>query len=391
MSIIKKIKKVYLQNRLYSSILNVIKPYFFGVFHLFYNPGKKISIHNPLPIIPDSKDNKESEIVRRIFESFSKMKRDQKDANKIYFPSSLWQSQIDISFSYLNKGIKNNDIETFHYFLANFGSWPKYTGVTHSTLIHKYHKSLMGRRYLQNRFYNNMNVWKWFNEKKDISLLSCPQYGNQSGSIIDGHFIGFGSFFNEIYGSLLSELLSEIEAPIITELGGGCGIWSYFILRKLKNFCYLDFDLPETLCLAAYYLMKTFPDKKVLLYGEDQFSTDLYNKYDLIFLPNYEIEKIKNKNIDLFLNKNSLGEMHKDVVKAYLKIITNCSKYFFHMNHEKWVHTYEDGTSGVLASDYDVPKNKYKLLMRYPDLGHLIYDGGINYNHDIFFYLYEKK
>ena len=61
------------------------------------------------------------------------------------------------------------------------------------------------------------------------------------------------------------------------------------------------------------------------------------------------------------------------------------------MNHEKWVHTYEDGTSGVLASDYDVPKNKYKLLMRYPDLGHLIYDGGINYNHDIFFYLYEKK
>ena len=147
----------------------------------------------------------------------------------------------------------------------------------------------------------------------------------------------------------------------------------------------------ETLFLAAYYLMKTFPDKKIFLYGEDKFSKDFYNKYDLIFLPNYEIEKIKNKNIDLFLNKNSLGEMHKDVVKAYLNIITNCSKYFFHMNHEKWVHTYEDGTSGVLASDYDVPKNKYKLLMRYPDLGHLIYDGGINYNHDIFFYLYEKK
>ena len=72
------------------------------------------------------------------------------------------------------------------------------------------------------------------------------------------------------------------------------------------------------------------------------------------------IEKIYKTNIDLFLNKNSLGEMHKDVVKKYLNVITSCARYFFHMNHEKWVHTYEDGSSGLLASDYNIPKKKYK-------------------------------
>ena len=77
-------------------------------------------------------------------------------------------------------------------------------------------------------------------------------------------------------------------------------------------------------------------------------------------------------------------------LKKYLNVITSCTKYFFHMNHEKWVHTYDDGSSGVLASDYNIPDDKYKLLMRYPDLAHLTYEGGINYNHDIFFYLYER-
>ena len=318
------------------------------------------------------------------------MKKDQQSVNKIFQPASLWQSQIDISYSYLNEGLKKNNINKFHYFLANFGSWHKYTGVTHSTFIRKYSKNIIGRRYLQNRFYNNLLVWEWFNERKNINNLSYPQHGNQSGAFINGNFVGLGSFFNEIYGTLLSELIVDKKLPILAEIGGGCGIWSHFILRNLDKFCYLDFDLPETLCLAAYYLMKTYPEKKVLLYGEIEYSPDCHKNYDLIFLPNFEIEKIFKINVDLFLNKNSLGEMHKDVVKKYLYVITNCAKYFFHMNHEKWVHTYEDGSKGVLAPDYDIPKEKYKLVMRYPDLAHLTYDGGINYNHDIFYYLYEK-
>ena len=58
--------------------------------------------------------------------------------------------------------------------------------------------------------------------------------------------------------------------------------------------------------------MKTFPKKKVLLYGEDEFNKEALRKYDLIFMPPWEIKKTQENSIDLFINKNGLGEMTKE-------------------------------------------------------------------------------
>jgi len=321
------------------------------------------------------------------------MKEKQKTVSSNYRPSSMWQNHLDNDYSYLIDGLNSNDRNKFHYFLSNFGTWKTFHGVESTHLIRNNMKSILRRKYLKNIvFYKQLKTWEWFNsDKKVIKDLSYPVIGNQSGSYIDDSFVGVGSFFNEIYGSLLNGLIDDINSPVIAELGAGYGKLAYFTMRNIEKFCYIDFDLPETLCLASYYLMKTWPEKNTLLYGEEDYTSNAHQKYDLIFMPSFEIEKLGSETVDLFINKNSLGEMTEAAARNYISYITNSTNYFFHMNHDNIPNIYENDNHGLLGYQYPIPEDKFRLMMKYPDIGHMFYQGMIDYNMDIFFYLYERK
>jgi len=388
----KKALKAYQQGKLFHAIYLRLKCFLRGFRYLAHNPvSGKVSLHCPEYITPD---RDELEIVERIFRSFKKMKQDQQKTSTDYLPSSIWQTQLDRAYSYLIAGLKENDINKFHYFLANFGAWKEYHGVESATFIRENMNSFIKRRYLQNDvFYKQLKIWKWFyNDRKQVSCLGYPMYGNQAGAYIDGVFVGLGSFFNEIYGALLSGLICNVKHPVVAELGAGYGKLAYFTLRDIDDFTFIDFDLPETLCLAAYYLMKVYPDKQILLYGEEDYSPDAHKKYDLIFMPSYEIFKMGESTVDLFINKNSLGEMTKEAVYNYIAYISKATKgYFFHMNHEISPNIYSNNERGLLGYEYPVPKDNFTLLFRYPDIGHMLSRGFLDFGMDIFVYLYERK
>ena len=393
LSKIQKLIKAYKERRLFSIFYSRIKPYLYGIRYLINDTASdQISLHCPDYVEP-SKDRSELEIVERIFQSFRKMKKNQKNISNCYLPSSMWQEQLDKSYFYLTSGLKENDIKKFHFFLANFGSWKTCHGVESTTLIRDNMTSLIRRRYLKNViFYNQLKIWKWFyNNRKPISCLTYSTYGNQAGAYIDNIFVGPGSFFNEIYGSILSELISDIKHPVVADLGAGYGKLAYFTLRDVDNFTFIDFDLPEILCLAAYYLMKVWPNKKVLLFGESDYSSETHGQYDLIFMPSQEICKVCQSSIDLFINKNSLGEMTQEAVINYINYITKATRYFFHMNHDIHPNIYSNNERGLLGYEYPVPRSEFKLLFRYPDVSHILYQGGVDFNMDIFSYLYERK
>jgi|TARA_B100001964_G_scaffold137952_2_gene152105 hypothetical protein len=319
------------------------------------------------------------------------MKEDQAEASEWYLPSSMWQEHIAKAYWPLHSGWKENAIHRFHHFLTNFGAWKVDTGIEASALIRS-PKWFMGRLYLQRVFHRQLMIWKWMcAEEKPIACLTYPMYGNQSGAHIEGEFVGMGSFFSEIYGSLLAGLVRHIERPVIADLGAGYGKLAYFILRELDTYSFVDFDLPETLCLAAYYLMSAFPGRRTLLYGEENYSVTTHEKYDFVFMPPWEMEKLGRSSIDLFVNKNSLGEMRKDAVSNYIKHITNSTRFFFHMNHDITRCTFSDGKHGLLGHEFPVAMGEFSLLFRYPDIGHLLYQGFLNFNMDIFLYLYERK
>jgi hypothetical protein len=384
-----KTKRAFKEGRLVSALKSRVH----RLKYIIPNPASDyVTLHCPDYVEPSS-EKKERTLVDRIFQSFRKMKNDQKNVSSHYLPSSQWQEHLDVSYSYLSDAVRLNDLDKFHFFLSNFGTWKKYHGIESNMLIRDNIKSSSGRGYLKSAiFHGQLKTWQWiYNGRKPISSLTYPTHGNQSGAYIDNVFVGVGSTYNEVYGSILSGWLDDIERPVVADLGAGYGKLAYFTLRNISDSCFIDFDLPETLCLAAYYLMKSWPNKKVLLYGEEKYSDKSHNQYDLIFMPSYEIERVGNNSIDLFMNKNSLGEMTKEAVTNYVNHIVKSTRYFFHMNHEFTPNSYSDGSLGLLGSEYPVPNDRFKLLLRYPEMGHIFNLGKVDYSSDIFLYLYERR
>ena len=62
------------------------------------------------------------------------------------------------------------------------------------------------------------------------------------------------------------------------------------------------------------------------------------------------------------------------------------------MNHEHIRNYFSDGKKSLLNSEYNLDK-KFKTLIKYPELGHLIGENNkLDYHgSDILFYIYEKK
>ena len=370
-------------------IEHFISPYFLGLFYFFtLKNNKRIKLQINV------KKNKLSDEVlcRRIFKSFKKMKNDQKK-NSFNKPSKQWQTHLKNDFKELDESFRFDDFKKFHKFLNNFGNHDKFLGIEMQIYLKKFNRNIFLRKYLVHRvFKKQYDLWNFHNSpKKPSSSLKTPRFGNQIGANIDNNFVNLGSFANEIFSSNLNELLKSNTKSHIAELGAGYGLLAFHLLKKKKNFCYIDFDIPEVLCLAAYYLIKSFPKKKSVLYGEKKFTKKNIFNSQLIFLPYYEIQKLTKNSIDLFINTCSLGEMDKATVKQYCKFINKSSNFFYHMNHDVYRSKFSKNKSGLLSNEYPVGKN-FIRVSKYLDIFRFIgLDGNIHFEHDIFAYLYKKN
>ena len=368
-----------------------IWPWIRGLRYLLPHGGSHVEIDiRATGVVQPNRD--ELPIVRRIFDSYRRMKEDQRIAPSIYRPSSLWQEALDRSYSHLNNGRREHDIDKFHFFLANFGAWDQYTGVTWSTLVRDQTKSLIKSLYLKHEvFGGSLRLWQHYHaDRLPLKELEHPLVGNQYGAFIDGVFVTPFSFVYQICASMLGEIISMATPPVIAELGGGYGPLAYYILRPLAQSTYVSFDLPETLCLAAYFLMQCFPGKRTLLYGEEAYSPAQHGRYDMIFMPNYSMSELGADSVHLFLNTSSLGEMTRDAATHYIHIIAEASQYFFHWNHERIRNSFEDGGTSLLAHEYPMPRDKYTLVFRYPEMMHMLFRGCIDLEADTFIYLYRR-
>tara|TARA_B110001452_G_scaffold265757_1_gene271081 strand:- start:88 stop:1263 length:1176 start_codon:yes stop_codon:yes gene_type:complete len=385
-------KIIYAVNKriFFKLVIDKLYPYYKGLVSIFLLKENKVKIITPKKNIVEKGD---LDLAKRIFESYKAMKSHQKNVHKLYKPSSMWQNYIDKDFAFMKKSLEENNIDDFLFFLQNFGNWNSYLGIENQLLIKKYAKNPLLKKFLSNEiFYGQKKVWDYFNQKKyTLADLNMPRFGNQNGALVENNFVVFGSFTNFTYADIIKKYLKTNDHNIIGDLGGGYGKLAYYVLKDLKKYTFIDFDIPETLVLASYYLSKCFPEKKIFLYGETEFKNDLLKNYDLIFLPNWEIENIEKNTFNIFMNKNSLGEMEPDPAHNYLKQIHKTSKYFFSMNHEFFRNKFDNGNLSLINSEYNT-NQQFKELIRYPDISHLLYENNkINLDQDIFFYIYEKN
>jgi len=370
---------------------NVIKQ---GFKSLFRDNDVNFRIHIAEKIIPDKQLKP---IANRVFEAYKKMKEAEEIVVPLaYKPSLMWQKHIDESFSELVISATNNDLNRFHYFLSNSSSWDTNTGIEDNIHLKKYSNSFLKRKFLENVvYYNLFREWRYyFQSQRPITKLSRPNYTNITGARIDDVIVNLDSFWGDIYGEVMAGLIKDIDRPVVAELGGGCGRLAYYLIRNYKsNLKYIIFDLPEILCVSAYYLMCCFPNCKTYLFGESNNNRSIPDNVDFIFMPPCGIDLIENNNVNLFLNECSLGEMTPSVAENYLVKIDLVTKdYFFHMNHENYRNTFHDNEKSLIAPEYLEYLNNFKLVFKYPEMKHMLYPyASLDEKSNTFWYLFQKK
>jgi hypothetical protein len=166
-------------------------------------------------------------------------------------------------------------------------------------------------------------------EPEDVEL---PRTGNAFGLRLEGRLIHENSIMNRYRACFLGGLLEGLDAPVVAEVGGGVGFFAHALLKRYAHVTYIDFDLPETLIVEAYFLAKNFPDRRILLYegGTAQLTRELLTDYDIVLMPTYMIAQLEDASVDLFLNTISFGEMSPPIVANYLQQIDRVARRFFY-------------------------------------------------------------
>ena len=109
----------------------------------------------------------------------------------------------------------------------------------------------------------------------------------------------------------------------IIEIGAGIGLLADAFFKLKRNIKYLIIDIPPTICFSEYYLKNL--SYKVFGYEESSKRKEvdikkIFENYDVICLPPWKLNEVKNYSFDLFMNIQSFQEMEKNQTFNYLSI-----------------------------------------------------------------------
>ncbi len=96
---------------------------------------------------------------------------------------------------------------------------------------------------------------------------------------------------------------------------------AYYLLRNGGRIRYLDFDVPESLALASYYLLKAFPSPKFLLYGERDLTAETLAAFDVVLLPLFEMARMPEGTLKLAFSSHLMGDLSDGAMTKYLHLI----------------------------------------------------------------------
>lgn len=165
--------------------------------------------------------------------------------------------------------------------------------------------------------------------------LQVNDIGNGYGFYVDGSFVPANAEYHYYYAETIRALVSHENSPTVLELGGGFGGMARYLLRggNTNGIRYVGLDLPEALAISSFFLMHSFPEKKICLYGESREQDS-----EVVLWPSFMIEDVAKDDglIDLVFNSYSLAEMGDAAVDNYIKHILEMDpSLIYHVNHTR--------------------------------------------------------
>ncbi len=273
-------------------------------------------------------------LLERICTSYNKAIHQEHRVAKTFQASDWWQQVRHGSLRPVIQALRARDIDALGRMYRNFFRDSCAAGLI--GLPYGMSKAYFGgaisnihRRYYLGDALFGLDYWTMQTEHRfPLRDLAGPEIGNPFGVMIEDMLVRTGAAYQHYSAQRVRSGLGS-EAGVVAEIGGGFGGMAYYLLRDQVGVKYLDFDVPESIALASYYLLKSFPHLNFLLYGEKEFAWTEMDRVDVALMPVFELEKMPPRSVDVTFSSHSMSDMSYDPMSAYLEIIARITKTQF--------------------------------------------------------------
>jgi putative sugar O-methyltransferase len=302
----------------------------------------------------DSDDD--TELLKRICTAYNKAIEQQKLASKIYGASVWWEQIRRDNLAPVIRALETNNIAALQSIYRNFFRDISSSGL--SIRPQNISKHFPGgkiadirRRFILSDALYRMDYWKaQTDDRFTIGDLESPKIGNPFGVHINGTLVKTGSEYLHYYADKIRRLLNA-KPGVVAEIGGGFGGMAYYLLRRSEQTTYLDFDVPESIAFASYYLIKAFPKLSFLLFGEGDPSRETILQFNIALMPLCELPKISPASIDLMFSSHALSEISDVARMEYLNQIVRTTRlHFWYIGDDTAGHSIQEFICNRLPS-----------------------------------------
>lgn len=257
------------------------------------------------------------------------------DADHASYRPTEWWSRFRVkSLTTVMRALQEGDIETLRRVYGNFFRDRCAAGLVgmpfgmEKACFQGSMRDVYRHCYMGDALYR-LDYWDSITEGRfKLSELAGPEVGNPFGVCIDGTFVQYCAEYQHYCAHRTLDQLPSRPA-VVGEIGGGYGGAAYYLIRDGCRVTYIGFDVPESVALTSYYLLKSFPAARFLLFGERDLTAETLASVDIALLPLFSMSAIPARTVDLTFSSYVMGDLSGSALSEYLKLIGRMTRDFF--------------------------------------------------------------
>jgi len=273
----------------------------------------------------------DSEILERICDAYIRAVQRPKVGYEAYKATDWWEEIRQRSLKPVIQALMSRDVKALRRMYQNFFRDPCSTGLVN--VPYGMSKAYLGktikdvhRHFYLSDFLRRLDYWSLKTQGRcNIFDLSGPRVGNPFGIYLDETLLRAESPYQHYCAYKISSVLNSNKS-VVAEIGGGFGGMAYYLLRDRADVTYFDFDVPESIALTSYYLLKAFPQLQIRLFGE---SESKYCPADALLMPLSELSSMPASSVDIVFSSHVVSDLSKEALQHYLQIISKVTRDLF--------------------------------------------------------------
>jgi hypothetical protein len=272
-------------------------------------------------------------ILGRICDAYLRAIEREPLSNRAYQATRWWNGVRQASLAPVRRALASRDLAALEAMYRNFFRDPCGAGLIGvpyrmGAAYGRTFDDCYARFFLSDALHR-IDHWKQQTGNRfDLKDLAGPAVGNPFGVSLEGILIRSGTESQHYFAQRIVELLPSHQT-VVAEIGGGFGGMAHYLLRNRPGIRYSNFDLPESIALGSYYLLKSFPHLKFSLYGEDAAPSASSGQYKAALLPVFELNSVSTKSIDLTFSSHTMSDLGRPAMIEYLEQIIRTTRTSF--------------------------------------------------------------